>query len=203
MTPIFVTVRPWTVAVDVGALHCQFEPLGWLVDRTDAGLRHFDSPVQAVVEVRFPAGSKGQVALLGARLTPADRDDVELAVGHSGVPPKEAAASCIGLLGKAMVPGLPPEYLPGVLRGLSVNTSPLPVGRLEVVAGAHDLVDSSQFAFERAGMLLRLVVSRTAGREACDDQVVGDLVRKWRGRTPSVTTVRAHPLSRCRALSPA
>jgi hypothetical protein len=167
------------VALEIGDLHCPFEPDGWLLARGKAGGGRLDSPVSATVEVRFPAAGKGQWALLGARLIQVDRNDVEVAVGHCEDPAQPAIASCIGLLGKPLVPGLPVEYAPGALKGLIDEASPLPVGRVEVVAGAHDLVDSSNFAFRRAGELLRLVLSRIAAGEESDFESVSQLLHRW------------------------
>ena len=179
MTPHVATVGPWTAAA-TSSLACQFDPVDWLVDRVEAsGERPVHQSIAATVEVRLRAGGMAPCALLGARFVTSERIDVELVVGHSANLVEGAAPSCIGLLGRSLFSGLPKEFAEGALNGLVRVETPLPPGRLEVIAAGYDDVDSSEFAFERAGGLLRHVLSRLAANKESGAAVIAKVLRGW------------------------
>ena len=179
LTPEVTTVGPWTAAA-TASLSCQFDPTGWLRDRVGASRRRPSVEASAAtVEVRLRAGGIAPCALLGASFVTSALADVELAVGHAGVSVGGTRTSCIGLLGRPLIRGLPTEFGEGALNGLVRAEAPLPPGRLEVVAEGYDDADSSEFAFERAGGLLRLVLSHVVANEQWDADVIAEILRGW------------------------
>jgi hypothetical protein len=132
-----------------------------------------------MVEVRLHAGGMTPCALLGGQFADDDRSDVALAVGCSGDLVGGALPSCAGFLGRTFVPGLPTEFAQGAMNGLVRAESPLPPGRVEVIAGGYDDVDSSEFAFERAGGLLRLTLSRVAAGGSFDADALTEVLGQW------------------------
>ncbi|HET9731999.1 MAG TPA: hypothetical protein VFP54_04925 [Acidimicrobiales bacterium] len=178
MTSDVTTVGPWTAAA-TASLMCQFEPTDWLFDRVDAGERSVDALIAVTVEVRLRAGGMAPCALVGARFVSSDRADTELAVGHSAELAEGVRPSCVGLLGRSLVSGLPKEFAEGVLNGLVRVEAPLPPGRLEVVAAGYDDVDSSEFAFERAAGLLRHVLSDLASNKEFGAPAIAEVLREW------------------------
>ena len=71
----------------------------------------------------------------------------------SGLP-----TTCESRLGAPLIPGTPADFAAAALRGLRRDASefPLPDGRLRVDRAGHDLMSSSEVAFEQAARLLRI-----------------------------------------------
>jgi hypothetical protein len=123
------------------------------------------------LELRRNLGGMVMRALVGAEFIPgSDRTAFEVAVAvaafDSGVD-----AACPSRLGKPLVPGLPRDFAPSVLAGITAGSAedPLPAGTLRVDRAAHDLMGSSEAAFYQAGRLLRAAFSATiAGIDVAD-----------------------------------
>jgi hypothetical protein len=68
------------------------------------------------------------------------------------------AATCDSRLGGPLIPGMPRDFAAAAMNGLKQDSSafPLPAGRLRVDRAGHDLLGSSEAAFEQAARLLRV-----------------------------------------------
>jgi hypothetical protein len=74
---------------------------------------------------------------------------------NSGLP-----ATCDSRLGGPLIPGMPRDFAAAAMSGLKRDSSafPLPKGRLRVDRAGHDLMGSSEVAFEQAARLLRVAL---------------------------------------------
>jgi hypothetical protein len=110
---------------------------------------------RAVVEVRRRVSGSPQLALLGGDARPpktAGRLIVEVNLSGEA----SGLASCPGLLGRDLIPGLPNEFASGVVSGLLRKGSRPAV--VSIDRGAHDLVESSIMAFFSAASVLITVL---------------------------------------------
>jgi hypothetical protein len=138
--------------------------------------------VRLTVELRRNLGGMVMRALVGGEFTPgSDLTGFEVAVAvaafDSGVD-----TTCPSRLGKPLVPGLPQDFAPSVLAGITAGSAddPLPAGTLRVDRAAHDLMGSSEAAFYQAGLLLRAAFSATI----TGTDVAGHLARRF-GNIPA------------------
>ena len=155
----------------VGDAPCGFVPIDWLKDDVEASSDPVVSGITLTVEVRYFPSGRMPWALLGARFDPSPGRVVEFEVGHTGQSPMGSAPSCQGPLGRPLVPALPLEVARGAMAGLIGCNEPLPPGRLTVVAGGYDEVDSSFYIFERAAYLLRLLLPAALSRDGVTKEV--------------------------------
>jgi hypothetical protein len=131
------------------------------------------SELRLVVELKRNLGGMTMRALLGARFVPGPppvRYEVcimadEFAAGRP--------ATCESALGRPLVPGMPRDFAGAALRGLTANPSdhPLPPGLLQVDRAGHDVMGSSETAFEQAAVLLRCAFSATIRGADVNDEV--------------------------------
>ena len=139
-----------------------------LSDMTGSEPSQEASPVRLVVELARNLGGMRMRALIGA----------EFHSGHApfgyqvcvmGRPfPSGLPATCDSRLGAPLIPGMPADFAAAALRGVRKDAPefPLPDGLLRVDRAAHDLMGSSEVAFEQAARLLRIAFWATiAGSE--------------------------------------
>jgi hypothetical protein len=135
------------------------------------GVRVSFATARLTLELRRNLGGMIMRALVGGLFTPGSeltRFEVTVAVAafDSGVD-----ATCPSRLGKPLVPGLPQDFAPSVLAGITAGSAqdPLPAGTLRVDRAAYDLAGSSEAAFYQAGLLLRGAFSATiAGADVAE-----------------------------------
>jgi hypothetical protein len=120
--------------------------------------------MHAAVEVRRAAGGIAPRALLGGSFRFEEGPALSLRVAWSGTLAGEGAEgeACEGLLGQSLLKGLPDEFAAAVLRGLNSARELNAPGILSVQQAGYDPVDSSEYAFERAALLLKWVLLANA-----------------------------------------
>lgn len=159
MTALFTYVQ-WEVAVHNDEAAGTYLITNWLEcsELAPASKSRLGS-ARAVVEVRRKAGGVLPRALVGGEIRLTGSETRLLKVGQSAQMTLGAAKTCPSLLGRALVPGLPPEFAQATLDGLMrVPTTWDSGGLLVVDRGGYDEVESSPVAFELAGGLLILAL---------------------------------------------
>jgi hypothetical protein len=137
------------------------------------------SEVRLVVELKRNLGGLTMRALIGGTFVPGPppvRCEVCIMADEfdAGQP-----ATCESSLGRPLVPGLPRDFADAALRGLTVHPSanPLPPGLLRVDRAGHDVMGSSEAAFEQVAVLLRCAFSATV-MDADVRERLGDLLAR-------------------------
>lgn len=117
---------------------------------------------RAVLELQQNRGGVCFRALVGGEFVPADGTtlDWQVALWEAAQPVPQA-----GLVAKALLPGLPPEFGHAVASGLAqdLTTGDVPAGRLVIDRGGYD-EESSPLLFMAAGrLLLRVLLAGAHG----------------------------------------
>ena len=169
MNPLVCSAGPWTAAVLVDSVLGMFEPTGWVEDR-DLATAGEGEQGRATVEVRRTTGGIRPRALIAGEFRPDSSGSFNVRVANSGDLPEHADHDCPGLLGSDLATGLPEEFAQAVVDGL-IRFAPVlnRSGVLEVVGGAFDEVDSSEFAFEHAAGLLKWALLGFVGEPPAPD----------------------------------
>jgi hypothetical protein len=128
-----------------------------------------------MVEILRQSGGMSPRALIGGTWTPRVDDGLLVEVGFSGrglggVP------TCVSVLSRPLVPGLPEEYAQPVVDALL--DAGLPSGRIVIDRAGHDPVDSSPSAFRAAAELLAVVlVAESVGGDV--EAIAGEAIGRW------------------------
>jgi hypothetical protein len=168
------------VAVDADEEQASFAPVGRLgaSSPAEALAEPLGGPVRVVVEVQRRFGGLAPRALLGGVFTPGlDTDTVfEVDFNRWGEGP---AAVCPSRLWKRpFVAGLPEEFAPAVLDGLTDGGPGLPGGVLRVDRAGADEVESSSAVFRQAAAVLRCALAGMLSAEDVEARV-RDLMQAW------------------------
>jgi hypothetical protein len=121
------------------------------------------SALRSVLELKRNLGGMIMRAQIGAEFTPG-AGDTRYEVCIMGSPfDSGTLATCDSALGAPLIPGLPADFADAALNGLAYDPSglPLPGGLLHVDRAGHDLMGSSEAAFQQAATLLRCAFSAT------------------------------------------
>jgi hypothetical protein len=122
----------------------------------------------AVELARWQLGHPSTYGLLGAEFTPDDsgRLVIDLATSDDNGPPATWALASSRVEDVRI--GLPQEYVPGVLKGLSGVEEVFGAGRMRIACAAHGVYGSSQVIFRwltRANISLIASENQTPGEE--------------------------------------
>ena len=135
-----------------------------LSDVTASGSSQTASPVRLVLDLKRNLGGMRMRALIGAefRSGHAPFGYQVCVMGRPFLP--GLPATCDSRLGAPLIPGMPADFAAAALRGVRKDAPefPLPDGLLRVDRAAHDLMGSSEVAFEQAARLLRIAFWATA-----------------------------------------
>ncbi|MCW2749154.1 MAG: hypothetical protein JWR83_264 [Aeromicrobium sp.] len=121
-------------------------------------------------------------ALLAGEYEPVATGILHVRVGHTGPLPGAAPHDGDGMLGRALVTGLPEEFAQATLNGLirfdpEINRA----GELVVSGGAYHEVDSSEYAFEHAAALLKWALLRAGADSAVPEDDLEEFLRSRLG----------------------
>ena len=113
-----------------------------------------------VVEIRRNLGGLIMRALVGGEFRAAAAGETRFEVCVDAVPfDSGSEPSCDSALGPPLIPGLPSDFAPATLAGLTAMARPLPPGVLRIDRAGHDLMGSSEAAFDLAARMLRVALS--------------------------------------------
>jgi hypothetical protein len=121
------------------------------------------SEIRLVVELKRNLGGMTMRALIGGTFVPGPSPvRYEVCIMADGFDAGQPT-TCESTLGRPLVPGLPRDFADAAVRGLTANPAqdPLPPGLLRVDRAGHDVMGSSEAAFEQAAALLRGAFSAT------------------------------------------
>ncbi|MEU7477366.1 hypothetical protein AB0A63_15360 [Lentzea sp. NPDC042327] len=170
------------VAVEFGRMSAPLLADDWLIDRSSATATGAAGSTVVTVELLRRFGGVAPRALLGATYTPLG---AEASAGVLEVRVPRAATSaggeitCASRLWKnPFEVGLPEDFPEGALKGVLSGGAELPAGTLVVDQAGFDEMNSSAFAFEQAGALLRRVLSASMRGEDVEAVVVRTM-QKW------------------------
>jgi hypothetical protein len=176
MSESVIKVGNWRIAVSDDESTATFQIAEWLNWNSPSSSTSPMPSVRFVVEIHRPLGGRNSRALLGGELKEAE--DRSFRVAQSSPIGAGGEASCRSLLGRDLVPGLPPEFAEATLKSL-VRCSPLlGSGAVVIDRAGYDDVDSSPSAFDHAAMLLiRLLCGRAV--VANTETLVNEVVSSW------------------------
>lgn len=173
----------WELAVVHEHDGARFEPVGVLRESDSVQQPSESDPgrtVRAVVELVAISGGLRPRALIGGEFVPGSGGRLSIEVNHSGDLGLGASANCPGLAkAKPLVAGLPLEFAQAAVDGLVrvKCEKPVPPGVLRVDRAAHDEVDSSPIAFEKAAGILRCVLASIEASETPDQDEIRRMLR--------------------------
>lgn len=172
----------WELTIDHDHEPARFGSIGALRESISAeqpGECEVKRTARSVVELVAVSGGLRPRALIGGEFVPGSGRQVSIEVSHSGDLGLGAAADCPSLSrGRPLVAGLPLEFAHAVVDGLVRVTcaTGLPAGVLSIDRAAHDEVDSSPIAFERAAGVLRCVLASVESSGALDQDEIRQLL---------------------------
>jgi hypothetical protein len=117
--------------------------------------------VRLLAEIRRNLGGMIMRAMVGGEFR-AGADGGRFEVCVDRVPfDSGAETTCDSELGPSLIPGLPSDFAPAALSGLLADpaTYPLSAGVLRIDRAGHDLMGSSEAAFDLAARVLRAALS--------------------------------------------
>lgn len=157
-----VEVGSWRASLCVGETAYLYDEVDRILDRElAAGRQVVDA--SAVVEIRRWSSGINPRALLSGRFTADDSGWFTLSVANTGEFPDECFPSVEGLQGRPLCLGLPVEFAQASMDGLlRFDPETRPSGRLEVLGGCFDMVDSSESIFELAAGMLKWALLRSS-----------------------------------------
>jgi hypothetical protein len=181
MKPIIERHGSWSIAVSDVDASAVFEPLEWRREIANSASSGAEQPQFSVsAEVFQFGGGLLPRALLGGTFIPGG-PTLAFEVGSTGSMTLGATRDCQSLLGEALVPGLPSEFVEAVLAGLfeMAGKGRQSGGTLRIHAAGYDEQNSSPYAFRHAGAALLWLVARKL--EAPDDVADGlaEMMSMW------------------------
>ena len=151
------------VSIEPENVTAAFECSEVMSEMADADSQDTASPARLVLEVQRNLGGMRMRAQIGGEFVNYSTGTryeicVMSAPFDSGL-----SATCDSRLGSPLIPGMPRDFAAAAMGGLTRDSSafPLPKGRLRVDRAGHDLMDSSEIAFEQAARLLRIALWAT------------------------------------------